>query len=116
MFTSMFQGLHMFRTFLVLLVVSALIFGCGKSGNVRWLHYDETYCADKWEHNINNEKLKDNITAYLEHKGIKVFEMEIFTDRTPDTCTDCTCKSGRRIKAKIRRRDVNDIKKEGFYE
>lgn len=112
----MFQGLHMFRTFFVLLAVSALLFGCGKSGNVRWLHYDETYCADKWEKSVNNEKLKSNITTYLDAKGIKVFEIEIFTDRTAETCTDCVCKSGRRIKVKIKRNDVKEIKKEGFYE
>jgi|GEM_PF-1032407 len=116
MFISMFQGLHMFRTLLVLLVVSAVLFGCGKSGNVRWVHYDETYCADKWEKSVNNEKLKSNISSYLEGKGIKVFEIEIFTDRSAETCTDCACKSGRRVKVKIKRSDVKEIKREGFYE
>ena len=115
MFISMFQGLHMFRTLLVLLVVPAILSGCGKS-NVRWVHYDETYCADKWEKSINNEKLKTNITTYLESKGIKVFEIEIFTDRTAEPCPDCVCKSGRRVKVKVKRSDVKKIKREGFYE
>ena len=116
MFTFMAQRLLKLRTFSVLLVVSILLFGCGKTGNYKWLHYDETYCADKWDGNINNEKLKDNVVAYLDKQGIKVYEIEIFSDRTPDACADCYCKSGRRIKCKVKKRDVKDIKKEGFYE
>lgn len=64
---------------------------------------------------MNNEKLKDKVVEYLATKGIKVLEIEIFFDRTPDTCSDCVCKTGRRIKCKIKKRDISDIKKEGFY-
>jgi hypothetical protein len=116
MVTSMYQGLLMFRTFLVLVIISALISGCGKSGNVKWLHYNETNCADKWEKTINNEGLKDNVVAYLDKQGVKVLEIEIFTDIDPDTCTDCTCKTGRRFKIKVKKRDVSKSKSVGFYE
>ena len=112
----MFKSFCMFRTFFVLSVFIAVIAGCGKSGNVRWVHYDETNCADRWERSNNNEKLKENIVNYLDEKGIKVFEIEIFSDRTADACTDCNCKSGRRVKCKVSRGDAKDIKKEGFYE
>jgi len=114
MVTSMAQRLLMFRTILILLVVSAVFFGCNKT-NVKWLHYDETNCSDRWDSNINNERLKDNVVAYLEGKGIKVLEIEIFSDGTSDSCADCSCKTGRRIKCKVKKRDVNDIKSQGFY-
>jgi len=107
-------GLHMLRTCLILFVVSVVFFGCNKS-NFRWLTYDETYCSDKWAYTLNNEKQKDNIVAYMDKQGVKVFEIEIFNDRTPDSCKDCNCKSGRRIKCKIKKRDESLIKKEGFY-
>src|SRR3954465_13993337 len=55
------------RAFLALLVLSAILSGCGKS-NVRWVVYDETLCADKWEYSPVNEKLKDNIVAYFKGK------------------------------------------------
>ncbi|WP_317896913.1 hypothetical protein [Aurantibacillus circumpalustris] len=106
----------MFRTFLVLSIIFVLISGCGKLGGVKWLHYDETFCADKWEKNVNNEKLKNNITEYLDKKGIKVFEIEIFSDITPDSCTECACKTGRRIKCKVSSGDVSELKNEKFYE
>ena len=68
---------------------------------------------DKWELGRNPIP---NVVEMLEDQGIKVFEIEIFSDRTADNCTECTCKSGRRIKCKVSRRDAKDIKKEGFYE
>lgn len=108
--------LQTFRIFSLILILSAFVLGCGKSGNVRWVQYDETYCADRWDYNINNEKLKENITTYLKDQGIKVLELEIFSDRTAETCRECTCKSGRRIKCKIKKRDVKEAKTLGFYE
>jgi hypothetical protein len=102
------------RVFLALLVLSAILSGCGKS-NVRWVVYDETLCADKWEYSPVNEKLKDNIVAYFKGKGVKVLELEIFNDRNPDQCSDCTCKTGRRVKCKVKKRDVDNMKGESFY-
>lgn len=108
----------LFRTrFLAhLIIIAAVTAACGKSGRVRWVNYDETVCADKWEYNMNNERLKENVVNYFDGKGIKVFELEIFSDRSRDNCADCHCKTGRRIKCKVSKRDVNDMKAEGFYE
>lgn len=112
----MAQRFYKFRTLLILLAGIVMFFGCGKNGNVRWVHYDETQCSDKWEYSVNNEKLKENVTAYLEKKNVKVFEIEIFTDRPSDGCADCYCKTGRRIKCKIKKNDVKEVKGVGFYE
>jgi hypothetical protein len=93
-----------------------ILAGCGKNNKIAWVYYDETICADKWERTINNEKLKDNIVAYFKNKGVKIYELEVFSDRTPDQCSDCVCKTGRRIKAKVKNKDVSDMKAENFYE
>jgi hypothetical protein len=116
MVTRLLQHSFKLKLGLSVLVITAFLAACGKSGNVKWVHYDETRCADKWDYDINNEKLKDNVVSYLGSKGVKVFEIEIFTDIPAQPCTDCTCKTGRRIKCKIKKREVKNVTGEGFYE
>jgi hypothetical protein len=82
---------------------------------MNWVYYDETICADRWDKSINNEVLKDNITRYFEGQGVRIYDLEIFSDRTPEHCSDCTCKTGRRIKAKVKGKDLKGIESEGFY-
>lgn len=110
----MAQRLLMFRSILILAMLSAFFVGCNKT-NVKWLHYDETNCSDRWTYDVNNERLKTNVTNYLDDKGVKVLEIEIFANGTKDSCTDCNCKTGRRIKCKVKNRDVSKIKSQGFY-
>src|SRR3954469_9680810 len=97
-------------------LVGAMLFSsaCLKT-NVKWVNYDETRC-DKWEHNNNNEKLKENFVNYYRSKGVKIYEVEIFSDRDAETCIDCSCKTGRRFNCKVPKGDVKEVKKDGFYE
>lgn len=89
--------------------------GCTKL-NVKWVKYDETRC-DKWTYSENNEVLKTNIESYLKGKGVKVLESEIFVDAEPDAnCSGCACKTGRTIKIKIKKRELDEAKAEGFYQ
>lgn len=101
---------------LSLMAMLFIINSCTKPFSVKWVYYDETVCSDKWTFTNNNEVLKDRITDHLKGKGIKVFDIEIFIDGTADACTECQCKTGRRIKCKIAKRDLSDAKSEGFYE
>lgn len=89
---------------------------CSKHGNTNWLWYDQTQCADKWGPYKNNEDLKNVITTYFDEKGIKVYDIEIFSNGTVDSCLACSCKTGKRIKLKVKSRDLKAIKDEGFYE
>lgn len=114
MFTSMAQRLLMFRAFFISFSLILVFYGCNKS-NVRWLHYDETNCADRWEYDVNNERLKDNVVEYLKKKGVKVFEIEIIVDGTKDNCSDCSCRTGRRFTCKVSKWDVKEAKSLGFY-
>jgi hypothetical protein len=100
----------------ILISVILLSFACQKSGRYKWVYYDETHCSDAWEYNLNNEKLKDNITNYLKRKNITVYDVEVFSDRVAETNTSCDSKTGRRFKCKLVKSKVDDIKKEGFYE
>src|SRR5687768_14408812 len=102
------------RTFLLITLLSFFLLNCSKSRFV-WMYYNETSCSDKWSFDLNNEKLKDNVTAYLDTRGIKVLEIEIYVDGTAETCTACTCKTGRRIKCKVKGKEEGDMGSEGFY-
>jgi len=101
---------------LVVFASIALLVGCGKRNDIVWVYYDETRCADRWERSNSNEKLKDNIVNYYDKNGSTIYDLEIFFDRTPDTCFDCICKTGRRVKAKIKGRDLENLKADGFYQ
>lgn len=89
--------------------------GCTKS-NMKWVNYDETQCADRWEFNINNEKLKENVTSYYKGKGVRIYDIEIYTDHGPETCLECNCKTGRRFHCKVKNGDLSSMKSDGFYE
>lgn len=90
--------------------------GCQKV-NVIWVKYNETQCADSWDYSDNNEVLKEHVETYLKGKGVKVLEMEIFIDADPQqNCSSCSCTTGRTIKVKIKKRDLDDVKNLGFYQ
>lgn len=116
MVTRVAQHFFSYKALFVVLLFSVVVAGCVKPRNVKWVSYNETRCADKWDYSPVNEKLKDNIIAYFNGQGVKILELEIYSDRTPDTCTDCNCKTGRRISCKVKKRDVSEMKSEQFYE
>src|SRR5687767_6820550 len=112
MVTFLFRKIYQTRSLCFPIVVLILMSGCGKNAtNVQWVYYDETRCADKWTYTNNNEALKQNVISYMKSKGITIHEMEIFNDRTAESCSECYCKSGRRMKCKVKKSDVKEIKK-----
>lgn len=101
--------------FVVALGVLVSVPGCTKL-NVKWIKYEETRC-DKWTFSENNEVLKTNVESYLKGKGVKVLEIEIFVDTEPEAnCQGCNCKTGRTIKIKIKKREMDEAKAEGFHD
>lgn len=114
MSTVFFRNTRLTPWLLALVLVFAL--SCSKHGNTKWLWYDQTQCADKWGPYKNNEDLKNIMTAYFDERGIKVYDIEIFGNGVADSCLACPCKTGKRIKLKVKSRDLQAIKDEGFYE
>jgi hypothetical protein len=108
-FKSRFPGL-------LILVLFIAFSGCTKQGKVRWVYYEETRCADKWTFTNNNELLKQNVVDYLATKGVKVYELEIFASSPAETCSACICKTGRLIKCKIAKHDLDEASSEGFHQ
>jgi hypothetical protein len=100
----------------LILFIAIFVAGCNKSSNVRWVYYDETNCADPWAFTNNNEQLKNNVVNYLDGEGVKVFEIEIFRQQPAETCPECTCKTGRQYKLKIKRSDLDNARSKNFYE
>jgi len=91
--------------------------GCEKLVKTSWVYYDESYCADPWGNNsVQTDEKKENIETHFKDKGIKIFKVEILDDRTPESCFSCRCKTGNRIKCKIKERDVTEMENEGFYQ
>ena len=111
---NMMTSVLRIRTFLLVSLLSLFLMNCSKS-KFTWMYYDETSCSDKWTFDINNEKLKDNVIAYMDTKGVKILEIEIYVDGTAEACTACTCKTGRRIKCKVKGREEDNLQSEGFY-
>ena len=90
---------------------------CEKFADTTWTYYNETYCADPWGQNtVPEDEKKKNIENHFKDKGIKIFKVEITDDGTLDLCESCGCKSGKRIKCKIKESDLAAMKNEGFYQ
>ena len=103
---------------LITLIIAATSISCEKIYNTTWVYYDETYCFDSWgtiENTPENEKIKA-VEEYFKDKGVKIFKVEIAKDGTPEACDACHCKSGNRIKCKIKERDLSKMGKEGYYQ
>jgi hypothetical protein len=114
----MIPGMHTLsrRPLIVLSALLLLVFsGCIKP-KMSWVYYDETRCADKWEYTHNNERLKENFTTYYKSQGVRIYEVEIFSDGAAETCSECSCKTGRRFKAKVKKSEVKNLKNAGFYQ
>jgi hypothetical protein len=105
------------KTGLIVLLVALLLgVGCGKRFTYKWVYYDETYCSDVWKTSANNETLKQNVIDYLDAKGVKVFDIEIFSDKTAESFVSCDNRTGRRFKCKIKEINLSKVKGLGFYE
>jgi len=90
---------------------------CEKITNTTWVYYDETYCADPWGGtNIEDSEKIKNIEKYLKKQKIKVFEVIIISDGMMEPCDACNCKTGKRIKCKVKENDVEGMKNEKFYQ
>ncbi|MBI2721093.1 MAG: hypothetical protein HYX39_02845 [Bacteroidetes bacterium] len=103
--------------FYILLVTIVTLTNCQKLIQTSWVYYDETACADPWGDSNNDESSKkNNVKNYLKDKDIKVFEVQILNDGTLELCYSCGCKTGHRIKCKIKSKDKANAIALNFYE
>ena len=107
---------HSRALLLVVVMLAMFLISCNKSNRETWAYYDETYCSDKWPQSGNNETLKQNIIDYFKPKGVEIFDIEIFVDRDPESSAQCYNKTGRRVRVRINKSDVETVKSNGFYE
>ena len=102
--------------FIFMMALTSFFISCDKSSRETWAYYDETYCADKWTQSGNNETLKQNIIDYFKPKGVEIFDIEIFVDRDAENSSQCFNKTGRRVRIRVNKSDLDDVKAIGFYE
>lgn len=102
---------------LIIILLMATLTSCEKLVKTSWVYYDETYCADPWGHSTTeySRKIKD-IEAYFKEKKIRIFKTEILHDRVMEMCHSCGCKSGNRIRCKIKSKDKSEMIDLSFYE
>ena len=104
---------------LITIVIATTTIGCEKLYNTIWVYYDETDCFDSWgifKHNTPKDEKIKVIEEYFKDKGIKIFKIEITEDGTREICMACFCKTGYRIRCKIKERDLSKMEKEEFYQ
>ncbi len=90
---------------------------CEKLTATTQMYYDETYCADQWGQNtVSDDDKKKNIEKYLKNKDIKIFKVEITNDGTLELCFACSCKTGKRIKCKVKESDIESMQNEKFHQ
>ncbi len=78
--------------------------------------YDETECNNPWHRTPYDTKTISNVKDYLSSRDIDVLDIQISNDGVYESCRACFCKTGRRIKVKIKSWDLEKIKEENFYE
>jgi len=78
--------------------------------------YDETECNNPWHRTPYDTKTISNVKEYLRSKNINVLDIQITKDGINDFCRACWCRTGRRIKVKIKSWDLEKIIEENFYE
>jgi hypothetical protein len=102
---------------IVLLLSLLCVVSCNKSNENKSIMtcYDETKASDPWTKSENDTELIANVKKYLSD-SILVFEISISSDGTFETCKAASCKTGRRIRAKISSNDLSKITKLRFYE
>jgi len=90
--------------FFILLAIS--VYSCSDRGYYSTeFYYEETYCSDPWQQNTtwdNDNELKTLISSYLtDSLTIEFSNLRITEEGTPDTCSACTCKTGRYIRLNV---------------
>ncbi|HMO38400.1 MAG TPA: hypothetical protein PKC76_03810 [Saprospiraceae bacterium] len=90
---------------------------CKNTNNRTCIIYEQTYCADPWGHDDQeDEKLVNNLKEYFENLGTTLYNVGIDNNGTIQNCYACHCKSGKRFCAKVKNKDLKTIKTYGFIE
>jgi hypothetical protein len=107
------------RILLILILAISCIktfVSCEKITNTTWVYYDESWCANPWgTTNLKEDERITNVRNYLKDRKIKVFKVSILSDGTIDPCDGCHCKSGTRVHANIKTKDLDKAIQAGFY-
>ena len=84
------------RFFIILLAV--ITFSCTKKP-IQYvsLSHKQTICADQWPGGSNDSLTLVNVAHYLDSLGLYIAGLSIKLENSPESCTTCTCKTGKTI-------------------
>lgn len=113
----------------VFLAILVSIFGCEKdkdilkkcnckSSNAKTcIVYEQTYCADPWgQDSEDDEILINNLKEHFDHLDVVLYDIGIDEKGIGQGCDACHCKSGKIFCAKVKNENLNKVKEQGFKE
>lgn len=85
-------------SFLIILL-TPIIFSCTKKTPIQYvsLSHKQTICADLWLTGSSDSLTLVNVAHYLDSLGLYIASLLIKLDNSPESCTACTCKTGKTI-------------------
>lgn len=90
---------------------------CISSFGKTCLVYEQTYCADPWGNSsLEDEKIAENLNSYFQNLGVEINDICFDEEGTIENCYACSCKSGRRIKVKVKNKNWEILRNLGFTE
>ena len=104
------------RVILFFCLVTLGFTSCEKRRFDEEVFYEQTFCSDDWGYGRTDSETTDKMVDYLKNEGVKIKDARITTERGPDGCYACTCKSGRVFYGRVREQDLAAARKLGFRE
>jgi hypothetical protein len=104
------------RTILFLCLATLGLVGCEKYRFDKEVLYEQTFCAEAWDYGDTDAETVDQMVAFLDKNGVKLRDARLVSERSPDGCYACNCKSGRVFYGRVREKDLAAVQKLGFRE
>jgi len=101
---------------ILVILLLAFLSSCEEDNSERlWVGIAETQCDNAWD-NIGLESTESNVSEYLRHNDIRIYDFKVEIYSYGPFCTACFCPSGRIIQVLIEKSDINSITELGFEE
>ncbi|NQV52699.1 MAG: hypothetical protein HQ500_05915 [Flavobacteriales bacterium] len=102
--------------FTALTAAVLLSVGCARQFNSVWVLYEESYCADPWGVDFEDDDAKFKaVKDYLEASDIRAFKVEAGTGIEKSVCNSCECGNGEVLRAKVHEDDRQAVVAAGWY-
>lgn len=103
------------QAIILILFLSITLFSCKDDNEGVEMSIVETGCMNAWgDYYEDTSDYKHAVKAYLNHNGIKVYNVTKFNYYSGAVCLACYCSTGNLIIVRIRETDVAKAEELGF--